>query len=196
MKKVILIALAASTAIATPALAQSVTTGTINITGSVAGKCSVVPSNSGNTFGGPVSMGELALADGTLKASTTLEGTFGTAGGGALSAKVVCTSPDATVTVDADPLVSAVAVTAGSGYANTVNFTADAKFTKTGGVIVPVSNASTAAAATSATLGGRLAATSTNIVISTSNWKTPGVGDILVADNNYTGKITVTVSPL
>jgi hypothetical protein len=192
MKKIALIALAASAAIATPAAAQTAT-GIVNITGSVAAKCMVVPivtpAADGSTFGTTVAMGELAQSDGTLKDTATLAGTFGSVGGAGLSAHVVCTSAGTDVTVNADPLVSATA--GGSGYTNTVNFTADVTFTKVSGPQI-VSNASTAPAATAASLGARLAATGTNVSIATSAWNATG---ILVAATDYTGKITVVISP-
>lgn len=193
MKKIALLALTAAAAFATPAAAQTVT-GTINITGSVQAKCTVVSTSpAGSTFGTTVNLGELAQADGTL--ATDLATRFGTEGGAGLQAKVVCTSPDATVTVNADPLVSPSGAGAPTGYSNTVHYQADVTFTKTTGTTL-VSNDTTAAAASSSPLGGRLSATATNVSVATSNWRTPSAGDLLTAGTDYSGKIVVTVSPL
>ena len=196
MKKIALIAMTAAAAIASPAMAQTVT-GTINITGSVAAKCMVVSGTAvSSTFGTTVAMGELSQADGTLKDGATLASTFNSVGGTGIAAHVVCTSADATVTVDADPLVSASGAGAPTGYSNTVSYQADVTFTKTTGSSL-VSNDTTAAAATSQALGGRLAASGTNVVVATSNWRTLGTGDeLLTSGTDYSGKIVVTVSPL
>ena len=67
MKKIVLTALAATTAfIAMPAAAQTVT-GTVTLTGSVAPKCSVNP-GAASTFSASVNFGELSQANGTLRA--------------------------------------------------------------------------------------------------------------------------------
>lgn len=186
MKKIALIALAASAAIATPAAAQTVT-GTINITGSVAAKCFVLP-GAGSTFGTTVAMGELADTDGTLKPSSTLAATFGTAGGAGLSAQVLCTSANPEVSVLSEPLANVVA--ADPGYDNSVDYTADVTFTRVGGTTL-VSDPSAVAAATTATLASRLTGTGTNVSVATSGWTAAGV---LVA-GSYTGKITILVAP-
>ncbi|MFM5923803.1 MAG: hypothetical protein ACKOPG_06425 [Novosphingobium sp.] len=195
MKKLALIAMTAAAAFAAPAMAQT-TTGTINITGSVAAKCMVVSgTGTSSSFGTTVAMGELAQADGTLKPSSTLAATFGSVGGAGLAAHVVCTSPDATVTVDADPLVSPSGAGAPTGYSNTINYSADVTFTKTTGSLA-LSNDSTAASQSSSALGGRLAASGTNVTVATSNWRTPNTGDLLTSGTDYSGKIVVTISPL
>ena len=186
MKKIATLALLASAAIASPAMAQTVT-GTINITGTVQAKCLVVPGN-GNTFGTNVAMGELSQADGTLKPSATLSGTFATVGGTGLTAQVVCTSANPDVSVLSEPLVN-LAV-ADPGYDNSVDYTADVTFTRVGGTTL-VSDASAIPAATTATLASRLTGTGTNVSVATSGWTASGV---LVA-GSYAGKITIVIAP-
>ena len=84
--KTVLSMLAMGTAmIATSAMAQD-TTGTVNITGSVAPKCLVVP-GAGSTFDRTVALGELAGTDGKLRPN--LEADFNAA---AVTARVVCTT--------------------------------------------------------------------------------------------------------
>lgn len=192
MKKIALLALAAT--IATPSMAQTAVTGTINITGTVAGKCSVVPvSGDGSTFTANVAMGELAATDGTLKATGTLATTFGTAGGSALSVRVVCTTATPTIAVDADPLVSATA--APTGYANTVHYRANVLVAKATTASQTYTNDSDAAASSAVSIGDRLAATGNNVTVSTSDWHTPALGELLVAATDYSGKIVVTIAP-
>lgn len=189
MKKIALLALATAAAISTPAAAQTVT-GTINITGEVGNKCFVLP-GAGSTFGGTVAMGELSKGDGTLKDSAVLSATFASVGtiANALSAQVLCTTAAPSVTVTAEPLKSAV--TPDAGYTNTVDYTADVKFTLVS-TTQDVSDSSTVAAGTAATLSGRLNGTGTNVSVATSNWTASGV---LVAATDYTGKITVVIAP-
>lgn len=189
MKKLALVAMTAAAALATPAMAQTTTTGTIIINGSVTPKCSVVPNNAGNTWGTTVELGELAQADGTL--ATDLATRFGTEGGEGLSAKVVCTSADADVTVDANPLVGPTG-TLPDGYTNTIHYIADVTFKKTDGNLNVANNSSQGA--TSQALGGRLAPTDANITVATNTWRTPVAGDLLIA-GSYTGRIVVTVAP-
>ena len=186
MKKIALLAMTAAAAIASPAMAQTVT-GTINITGTVAAKCFVVP-GAGNTFGTNVAMGELAQSDGTLKPSATLSSTFATVGGTGLTAQVVCTSANPEVSVNSEALVNTAA--ADPGYDNSVDYTADVTFTRVGGTTL-VSDASSNPAATTATLPTRLTGTGTNISVATSGWSAAGV---LVA-GSYAGKITIVVAP-
>ncbi|MGB7655329.1 MAG: hypothetical protein WBL74_07595 [Novosphingobium sp.] len=186
MKKIATLALLATAAIASPAMAQTVT-GTINITGTVQAKCLVVPGN-GNTFGTTVAMGELSQADGTLKASGTLSSTFATVGGTGLTAQVVCTSANPDVSVLSEPLVNTVA--ADPGYDNSVDYTADVTFTRVGGTTL-VSDPSAVPAATTATLASRLTGTGTNVSVATSGWTASGV---LVA-GSYAGKITIVIAP-
>lgn len=193
MKKLALVAMTAAAALAAPAMAQT-TTGTILITGTVASKCTVVSTSpAGSTFGTTVALGELAQADGTL--ATDLASRFTSIGGAGLTAKVVCTSANADVTVNADPVVSASGAGAPTGYTNTVHYKADVTFDRAAMSSLPVSNDTTAAAATATALGGRLAATATNVTVATSNWRTPNTGDLLTAGTDYQGQIVITITP-
>jgi hypothetical protein len=194
MKKFALLALAASTAaLATPSMAQTVT-GTINISGSVANKCTVVNgSTTSATFGTTINMGELAGNDGTLLPTATLEGTFVTQTAGANIARVVCTTLNPTISVDADPLVNSTSNP--TGYVNTVHFQADVAVTKVGSSQT-YSNDSNAAAGSATPLGAALAATGNNVAITTSNWRTiSNSGQQMVAGSYNNGKIVVTIAP-
>lgn len=197
MKKIALFALAASTAaIATPASAQAISTGTINITGSVASKCSVVNGSSTSaTWGTTIDMGELSQADGTLLASATLASTFNTQTGTNRIARVVCSTLNPKISVDADPLVNATAAV--TGYVNTVHFQADVLVAKATTTASTYSNDSLAAPGSATAIGDALAATGDNITITTSNWRTiSNSGQQMVAGTYNNGKIVVTVSPI
>lgn len=193
MRKIALLAMTAAAAIATPAMAQVVTptdvTGTINITGTVAPKCFVLGEAVGSTFGTTVALGELSKDDGTLKNSADLSNTFNSVGGTAIDARVLCTSATPSVSVLAEPLVTGA--TAPTGYDNSVDYRADVTFNLVGGTDQLVSDLSTDATDTDATLTGRLRGTGTNVSVRTSNWSATGV---LVA-GSYTGKITVVIAP-
>jgi hypothetical protein len=197
MKKILLTALAAASAlaIATPAAAQSVT-GIVNITGNVAAKCIVVDDGNptGADFGGTVALGELAQANGTM--ATDLATRFNAvSNNGQLQYKIVCNSANTSVAVDADPIVAATGL-AQTGYANRVDYKASVAVALVGGPGTTVENDSAAVATGAVNQGGRLAATGTNITVTASNFRTPNVGDIMVADTTYTGKITIVVSPV
>ena len=184
MKKIALIALAASAAIATPAAAQTVT-GTINLTGSVAPKCFVVPGN-GSTFGTTVAFGELAVANGTLR--TDLATAFGTK-----TFEVLCTSAAPTISVDSTALAT-TAPTA-TGYDNSIDFKATVALTTVAINNGPFENDSSAAPLAATAVGSRLANASGNISITTSNYRTNAATDLLVADPTYTGSIVIVIAP-
>lgn len=188
MKKITLLALAASAAIATPAAAQSVT-GTITLTGSVASKCVVSP-DSGSTFAATVAFGELAVADGTMR--TDLASTFGTQ-----SATVKCNTAAPKISVNANTLQvpSPVAVPV-AGYDDTIEFTASVAVTAVGTNNGPFTNDSAAAAGTLTAIGSALANSASNINITTSNYRTDTATDLLVANPTYSGSIVVVISPV
>lgn len=196
MKKLVFAALVASAAIASPAAAQ-VVTGTVNITGSVPAKCTVLAPTAGSTFGGTVAMGDLSQANGTLKPTGTLSATFGSVNAAALVAKVVCTSANATVSVTSTPLVSPSGAGAPTGYSNRVDFQADVTFSRASLAALVVSDDSATAAATTSALGGRLdASAANNVSIAATNWRTPSATDILTSGTDYSGSIVVTITPL
>lgn len=187
--KTVLAILAVGTALAAaPAMAQD-TTGTVNITGSVAPKCIVVPGG-GNTFTRLVALGELAGTDGRMR--TDLAASFNAA---AVTARVVCTTAAPTISVDADPITAATA-TAPAGYDNSIDFTAHVAVETTGGPAGPFSNDSAAAAGADTAIGGRVANNgSDNIAITASTFRTNAITDLLAADPVYTGKVTVVIKP-
>lgn len=187
MKKLAYLAILATAAIATPALAQSAT-GTINITGTVAKKCFVNAPTAGSSFGGSVAMGELAQSDGTLLPTGTLSANFAAAGATVLTAQVVCTSANPDVSVLSEPLLNTAV--ADAGYDNSIDYTADVTFTRVGGSTT-VSDASALPAATTATLASRLTGTGTNVSVATSAWNASGI----LVSGSYAGKITIVIAP-
>lgn len=195
MKKILSLALLASAAVATPAMADS--TGTIVINGSVADKCAVLVGTNAPDWGTTVNLGELSQSNGTLKPTLTLETAFNTVAAGNQNARVVCTTSNPKISVNANPLVAQTnAAVPGSGYADTVHFQADVKVTKATTAAQTYSNDSNTAAGTPTAIGDRLAASGTNIEVTTSNWRTLTSSDLLVADTNYQGSIVVTISPI
>lgn len=197
MNRILLTALAAAPAlaIATPVAAQTVT-GVVNITGNVDSKCIVAtPGNPTGpaTFGGTVALGNLAQANGTL--ATDLATRFNAAGNNTqLQYKIVCTSANTNVSVDADPILAATGL-AQPGYANRVDYKAHVAVTLVSGPGAPLASDSSDAAATSVNYPNRLAVTTTNVAVTANTFRTPNLTDILVADASYTGKITIVVSP-
>jgi len=187
MKKLLLAALAASAAFASPAVAQTVT-GTVTITGSVANKCLVLP-GSGSTFGTTVDLGELAQADGTMR--TNLAASFNAAAG--LTARVVCTTANPTIAIDSTAL--ATVAPAAAGYDNSIDFQADVAVTTINSTTT-YSNDSAAVPLGATALDGRLANNgSSNIAITASNFRTGALTDLLVASPTYTGQILITIAP-
>lgn len=187
MKKVLLAALAATTAfIAMPASAQTVT-GTVTLTGSVAPKCFVLP-GAASTFSDSVNFGELAAANGTLRAGLSTD--FDAA---VDDVQVLCTTANPEVTVTANPL--ATAAPAAAGYDNSIDYDANVTFSLVSGGPTTVTDDSAVAGSTGATLTSRLTGAGANINITATNFRTNAVTDILVASPTYSGSIVVTVAP-
>ena len=192
MKKIVLLAFAASTvAVATPAFAQNAT-GTVNITGTVGDKCQVTPVAGGN-YVTSRDLLELTQADGTLEASATLATRFGVAGSTAPTFRVVCTTAAPKVSVSASPLLhGTVGLQApAEGYTGTINYTAGVKVSTVAGT-ENVSD-TTAAGSTDLTLASRLAASGNNLEITTTAFNT--AASALLNAGSYSGQIVVTVSP-
>jgi hypothetical protein len=185
MKKIVLAALAATTAlIATPAAAQQSVTGTVTLTGSVAPKCFVLP-GAGTTFSDSVAFGELAANDGTLR--TGLEADFDTQ---VEDVQVLCTSANPEVTVTATPLASATP--AAVGYDNSIDYTAHAQFTLVGGGTTTVSDPTDPGTGTGPTpLGGRLTGTGLNVHLTATAFAATGI----LVSGSYAGSITVLIAP-
>jgi hypothetical protein len=183
MKKIALLAITAAAAIATPAMAQSVT-GTITLTGTVGPKCFVDP-GAGSTFTDSVNFGALDAADGTLR--TNLASQFATK-----SFTVKCTSGNPGLSITAAPLATAGA--AAAGYDNSIDFDATLTVDKATGGTTAVTDASGTAGATTGSVGSPLANSVGNVRVTTANYATGTATDLLVA-GTYNGLITVVISP-
>jgi hypothetical protein len=200
MKKLLLLATAiafAGSVSAAYAVPTGTLTGEVDITGSVAAKCSVVTAGTnpeGQDFGSTIALGELAGTDGTLK--TALSGTTsGSPAGGVQNFRINCTGAGNAITLKADPIVAATS--APTGYANTVNFTAEADYAVVGGTSPVVQSHTSDSTTNNASFpaGVRLANAANNVQIQVYGLATPNAGDILVADPSYLGHVTVTISP-
>lgn len=190
MKKLAFIALAASVAFASPAMAQSVT-GTVDLRGSVASRCFVLPTE-GSTFGTTVDFGELAQTDGTLRTDLSTE--FSSIGGAGLEARVVCTTPNPTISVDASPLQTAAS--ADPGYDNSIDYNAHVYVDTVTTADVEFTNDSADPAGAVTAIGGRLASNGgNNILITADDFRTNNSTDLLVASPNYSGQILVVIAP-
>ncbi len=195
MKKIILLAMAASTvAIATPAAAQ--VSGTVEVTGTVVGRCSVVApgGNSTGTFTGAIPLGNLDEADGTLAAG--LEGTTSAAPAGVpVEARIVCNSANTNISVNAGKLSNTA--TADAGYSNDIDYTAELEVnTASTGLQYAKYNTLTPVAADHTKTVGRIAAGSANNVkVRAYALASEGSPTNLLVAGNYASTITVTINP-
>lgn len=172
----------AAAAFTSPAMAQNVT-GTIDLEGTVSAKCFVVPGN-GGTFDADVDFEALDEDDGTLR--TDLGTTFDTK-----SFTVKCNSGTVDLSIEATPLANTA--TAAAGYDNSINYTATLTVDMTTGTKT-VDDLSSGAGATTDTTTLPLKNADGNVQITTSGYATNNSTDLLVA-GNYTGTITVVISP-
>lgn len=171
MRNSLYIAAAALAFTASPALAQDAT-GTVDVTGSVAGRCLFTTDNA------DIALGELALAGtdtnaGKLNAAVVNAGTATLVGW--------CNNAAATMEVSATKLTTPA--TAATGFTNSIDYTATA-----------VANNVEATDTTTTELGGATADVGMftgNIAVSLSNAAATG---LLVA-GDYSSTVTVTLSP-
>ncbi len=184
MKKIALAAIAAAATLASaqPSFAQA--SGTVQVNGTVAAKCSAI-----TAIAGTISLGELANANGTINAAFA-----NNSGGLTRQFTVRCTGADPNLSVDAAPLVNAAVATPASGYTNTVHYTATMAVNKAGGGATSLANLSSATAATTGALGDRLATTTNNVSLAISAGATTDAAAVLEA-GTYSGSVALTVSP-
>lgn len=192
MKKILMIGAAVASALAVPAGAQTLT-GTINITGTVATKCSIIGGANATTFTDNVNLGELSQADGTLEQSATLSNRFkSTTTNQAPAFRVACNTAAPRVSVDANELTTAGA--AANGYANRVDYIARVAVGQANGGAVNISNQTTQASATTQVVGALSGGAQNNFTVTADTFTTPTANAVMVA-GNYTGNIVITVTP-
>lgn len=188
MKKAILIGLLASVAaFASPAMAQTVASGTVGVTGSVAGKCTAQ-----SPITGSITLNELAKTDGTV------DGTFSSQTGGlSRSFYVVCTSANVSITVSSDALNNQTDSTTGGGYTGRVHYTSTLTAQKAGGgtATATYTTADVLPAASTTALADRLKNVNPNITVAVSSGTTTSATDVL-KQGSYVSTISITVTPL
>lgn len=183
MKKLVLSAVATAAAfIAMPAFAQA--TGTVDVSGTVAARCTAVTPISGS-----ITLGELAKADGTVDTAFS-----GNSGGLARSFTVRCNGANPQLSVNARPLVNAAAANTPNGYANTVHYTATLTAGMAKGGNTSVADQSLSAGATTGLIGDRLAANANNVTLAIANGQTTNSTAILEA-GTYTGNVEIIIAP-
>ena len=176
---------AALLAVPQMALAQQAT-GTINLTGSVAGRCSVV--GGGQAFSETIALGELSGTDGRLRQDLTDASPDATR-----SFSLVCTSATPRVRLSATRL--ATGTTAPAGYANNIDFTAQVAVLQASGTPpqITYTTASSLPAPTDVQLTAPLANAADNVTLRVYSFGTTA-GALLVA-GAYTSVILITISP-
>jgi hypothetical protein len=192
-------ALILATLAATPAAAQSVN-GTVNVTGTVGGRCSVVQPGGGaevQTFSGAIDLKRLDAADGTLRSSLVSSTDATPADNLNVATRVVCTSANPTVGISATRLNTGGATDPGAGYSNDINYTAQVKVNTASGTTKSVTYSTLAGgAAATSQLGSRIAAgNSNNVEVSVFGLSAEGGATSLLAEGTYTSTVTVFINP-
>lgn len=198
MKKIAFaVLMTASAMAAAPAAAQQVT-GTVNVTGTVAGRCSVIESNLEKaSFSGTIDLGRLDAADGTLRSELTSATSATPADLKKVTARVVCTSSNPTIGVSATKLAIAGAGDAATGYANSIDYVAALRV-KTSSASTPLAevkyDTQNNSAAVTAQLGARIAGgTADNVEVNVSNLRT-AAGSVL-NQGTYNSVISLSITP-
>ena len=187
MKKFAALALLATAAIATPAMAQTSASGTVLVTGTVPGKCTAI-----TPISGTITLGDISTSTGTVLSS------FGNNSGGlSRSFTIVCTSSNASITVSSDSLNNTTDNTTGNGYTGRVHYTSTLTANKAGGgtATAVYTSADVLPAASTTALADRLAAGPNNVTVAVSNGTTTNNGDVL-KQGTYNSTIAITVAPL
>lgn len=185
MKKIAFLAAAACAAIASPAMAQQTTTGTITLSGTVASKCYVGSNNTTTTFSASHAFGELAQADGTLRSGLATE----LDGDATMDFTIKCNSANPTVTISRTPMANVA--TAATGYANSISYNGIVLVDPASGPSVTFDTDAGTAPLATGPLGGPLKATGPNVHVTADTFAATG---ILVA-GAYSGVITIVISP-
>ncbi|MCX7284617.1 MAG: hypothetical protein NTX28_11350 [Novosphingobium sp.] len=199
MKKILILALgSAAVAAAAPAAAQSTSsTGTVNVTGNVAGRCSVVASAGSalQAFTGTIALGALDESDGTL--ATSLENTTSAAPGAApVSTRIVCTSASVGLSITSDTLASGSRTAAPeTGYASQIDYVAEMQVGLAAGGNGTVTYDTAVGGAPGTATVGRLAATGQNVTVRAHGFKSRGGPSSLLVAGDYTSTITVNIQP-
>lgn len=188
------VALASATA---PALAQTVT-GTVNLTGIVQGRCSVVAVGgaASSSFTGTIALGTLDEADGTL--APGLETSVSASPNGtSVTSRVVCTSASVALAIAADSLAAGTrGTTPASGYSNEIDYTAEMQVAlASGGSGVVTFNTATGATSSSSANVSRLAAAGNNVTVKAYGFATKGSSSNLLVAGSYASTITVNIQP-
>ena len=174
----------------------------VDVTAQVGTVCSVISGGTAGgagTFGDSVNLdnvgaagGKIVNANGTVR--TDLNTSTSAAASVAQTYQINCTGTNDAITLKATPLATAIA--APTGYANTVNYTAEADFAVTGGTS-PVKLTDSSDSTTHNGLlgsGVKLANAAGDILIKAYAFNTsPNPGNVLVA-GAYQGVITVTIT--
>lgn len=200
MKKIaIAFALSATALSTTPALAQQVA-GTVNVTGTVAGRCSVIEAGAEKTtFTGNIDLGRLDAADGTIRAELTGSTTTSPADAKKVIARVVCTSANPTIGVSATKLAVANAGDSGAGYANVIDYVAALRV-KTASSTTPLVEVKydtlSDSAPITAKLGSRIAGgTDNNVEVNVSSLRTKGGAANVLNEGSYNSVVSLSISP-
>ncbi len=178
--------LAAVSALALSAASAQTVTGTINLTGNVPAKCSVIPGTNTVTVG----LGDLSEADGTLRPD--YEATTDVAPAASLDFRVTCTGGGNTATVDADAMTNATVI---PGFVNVVDITGTATFTRSDNTTIAFTNLSENAPAAAASIGGYLKNPGNNVRVTAYALRTNPATGVLVAGTYAGGKVVVTITP-
>jgi hypothetical protein len=166
------------------AAAAQQSSGTVDLTGNVAGSCSVTT----GSLNGAINLSELAAADGTLRPALA-----GPAVAGAQVAfRVTCNTGAPAVAVQSTRLLTPAA--AAAGYANAVDYTATVDISQTTGqTAVNYVTAASPPAASTTVLTRPLATTPDNVIVRVHNLSTPANAVLVAGD--YAGAISITISP-
>ena len=186
MKKIAFLAIAASAAIASPAIAQlQNVTGLITLSGNVAKKCYVGSDNAATTFSASHNFSELAKADGTLRTIADSE----MDADATMDFTIKCNTGNPTVTISRTPMTTAAA--AAAGYTNSISYNGIVDVDPASGSTVSFDTDAAALPLATGQLGGPLKATGPNVHVTAHNFTATG---ILVA-GGYSGQISIIIAP-
>jgi hypothetical protein len=196
MNKIVIAALVSATAIvAVPAAAADSTTGTINITGKVGERCSVIEQGASQTFNRTIDLQRLDNDNGALRAELGSSTSASPADGLKVDVRVNCNTSNPTIGVSATRLSNG-ASDPGTGYSNTINYSASLKVkTQSAKTVEVVYATASDSSPVKKALGERIAAGSDNNVQVSVFGLAPDKASAQLAQGTYNSVVTVTIEP-
>lgn len=196
MKKIAVAVLASATILSAAPAAAQVASGTVNITGKVGERCSVIEQGAAaQTFTRTIDLQRLDNDNGLLRAELGTSSSAAPADGLKVNARVNCNTNNPTIGVSASKLSNG-GTDPGAGYSNTINYSASLKVrTQSSKIVEAIYATASDVNPVKRALGERIAGGTDNNVEVSVFGLAPDRASAQLAQGNYNSAVTVTIEP-